>query len=89
MSQFKQRQGTTAIGINFNRHFLKGSYSSGKNTRSAAQETSQAPESSQKATAIGINFNRHFLKGSYSSGKNTRFAVQETSQAPAYQQSIK
>ena len=42
MSQFKQRQGTTAIGINFNRHFLKVSYSSGKNTRFAVQETSQA-----------------------------------------------
>ena len=43
MSQFKKRQGTTAIGINVNRHFLKGSYSSGKNTRFAVQGTSQAP----------------------------------------------
>ena len=89
MSQFKQRQGTTAIGINFNRYFLKGSYSSGKNTRSAAQETSQALERSQGTTAIGINVNRHFLKGSYSSGKNTRFAVQGKSQAPVSQKSIK
>ena len=79
MSQFKQPQRTTAIGINFNRHFLKGSYSSGKNTRSAAQETSQAPERSQETKAIGINVNRHFLKGSYSSGKNTHSAAQETS----------
>ena len=79
MSQFKQGQATISIGINLNRHFLKGSYSSGNNTRSAAQETSQAPERSQETKAIGINVNRHFLKGSYSSGKNTRFAVQETS----------
>ncbi len=79
MSQFKKRQGTTAIGINFNRHFLKGSYSSGKNTRSAAQETSQASERSQETTAMGINVNRHFLKGNYGSGKNTRSADQETS----------
>ena len=89
MSQFKQRQGTTAIGINVKRHFLKGSYSSGKNTRSAAQEMSQAPEHSQETTAIGINVKRHFLKGNYSSGKNTRFAVQGTSQAPVYEKSIK
>ncbi|MDJ0576828.1 MAG: hypothetical protein QNJ65_16895 [Xenococcaceae cyanobacterium MO_234.B1] len=89
MSQFKQRQGTTAIGINLNRHFLKGSYSSGQNTRFAVQETSQAPERSQGTTAIGINLNRHFLKGSYSSSQNTCFAVQGTSQAPVYQQSIK
>lgn len=72
MSQFKKCQGTTAIGINVKRHFLKGSYSSGKNTRLAVQETSQAPECSQRTTAIGINVRRHFLKGNYSSGKNTR-----------------
>ena len=80
---------TTAIGINVNRHFLKGSYSSGKNTCFEVQETSQAPEHSQRTTAIGINVNRHFLKGSYSSGKNTCLTVQEISQATAYKKSIK
>ena len=89
MSQFKHRQRTKAIGINLNRHFLKGSYSSGKNTRISVQETSQTPEHGQATRAIGINLNRHFLKGSYSSGKNTRIAVQGTSQAPVYQKSIK
>ena len=79
MSQFKQLQARTALGINFTRHFLKGIYSSGKNTGFAVQGTSQAPERGQATTAIGINFTRHFLKGSYSSGKNTDFAVQGTS----------
>lgn len=89
MSQFKQRQRTKTIGINLTRHFLKGSYSSGKNTRFAVQETSQTPDLGQATRAIGINLNRHFLKGSYSSGKNNRFAVQGTSQAPVAQKSIK
>ena len=88
MSQFKKRQGTTAIGINVNRHFLKGSYSSGKNTRSTVEETSTS-SSAQSRTAIGINVNRHFLKGSYSSGKNTCLTVEEISQATAYKKSIK
>ncbi len=43
MSQFKQRQARTALGINLTRHFLKGSYSSGKNTHFAVQGPSQAP----------------------------------------------
>ncbi len=47
MSQFKQRQAPTAIGINLTRHFLKGSYSSGQNTRCAVQGTSQAPVAQQ------------------------------------------
>ena len=89
MSQFKQGQATISIGINLNRHFLKGSYSSGKNTRFAVQETIQTPDLGQGTRAIGINLNRHFLKGSYSSGKNTRFAVQGKSQAPVSQKSIK
>ena len=89
MSQFKQRKAPTAIGINLTRHFLKGSYSSGQNTRFVVQRTSQAPERGQAPTAIGINLTRHFLKGSYSSGQNTRCAVQGTSQAPVAQQSMK
>ena len=44
MSQFKQRKAPTAIGMNLTRHFLKGSYSSGKNTHFAVQGTSLAPE---------------------------------------------